>query len=180
VFRFLTVNDVTSPLNRTSSSPAIISPAQGLAMKMTRLKLVTIAVVIVAGVLFYPFESTIAPRWMIRALRPDGGYITGCAIEQRWEWRAAGAAGESIAITDASGVALFPPRTARASLMRRAIGTVNGIGFHTVPTTKSVQFFGCSDGPQPRSLGIYQFGDSITYEYRVPDRATNAPPVHLR
>jgi hypothetical protein len=149
-------------------------------MKVTRLWLVTMGVVLAAAVLFYPFESTIAPRWMIRALRPDGGYVTGCAIEQRWEWRAAGAAGESIVITDASGYAIFPPRRARASLMRRAIGTVNGIGFHTVPTVKRVQFFGCSDGAQPQSLGIYQSGDSISYEYRVPQRPTIAPPRTFR
>jgi len=142
-------------------------------MTLTRRRIVAIVLAGTAAVLLYPFESTITHRWNIRAVRPDGGTIEGCAVEQHWRWKAVGVDGRERKTTDASGYALFPERKTRASLMRRFIGNVQSIGFHTSAPVRLVEFVGCADASKP--LGIYQLGDSMTYSYVIEPRPTVVP-----
>ena len=119
------------------------------------------------AVIFYPFQSTVTNAWTIAAVNADGHPIAGCRIEQKWEWRAVGLSASAVATTDVAGRAFFPARRARASIFERSTGSIVHFNFHGPGTARSVKFFGCDEKNRQVQLGVYQFGDSLSYEHRV-------------
>ena len=122
---------------------------------------------VVFVVIFYPFKSIVTNAWTIAAVNADGHPIAGCRIEQKWEWRAVGLSESAVVTTDVSGRAFFPVRRARASIFERSTGSIVHFNFHGPGTARSVKFFGCDEKNRQVQLGVYQFGDSLSYEHRV-------------
>lgn len=120
-----------------------------------------------AVLLFFPFQTTVTNAWTISAVNVDGHPINGCRIEQKWEWPAIGLSRSDVITTNASGIAYFPSRKARASLIERAVGTVTGFNFHGPPTVRSVTFFGCDQMNRSVQLAVFQSGDSVSYRHQV-------------
>jgi hypothetical protein len=144
---------------------------------MTHTRKVGAALLVVgAFLLFFPFPATVTSIWVITAVGPDGRPVAGCSIEQLWQWRAVGVEHRDVVATDVVGHALFPRRTVRASLARRAWGLVTSAGFHSAPSGRSVQFFGCDSQSQRSQMGIYQWGDTMMYDYRVPEKPQHTSP----
>ena len=128
----------------------------------------------VFAVIFYPFQSTVTNAWTIATVNADGHPIAGCRIEQKWEWRAVGLSESAAVITDASGHAFFPVRKTRASLFERSTGSIAQFNFHGPATARSVRFFGCDEKNRSVQLGVYQLGESLSYEHRVSTAWTNS------
>ena len=132
-----------------------------------RTAIVALVALAVFAVIFYPFQSTVTNAWTIAAVNADGHPIAGCRIEQKWEWRAVGVSESATVITDASGRAAFPVRRTRASIFERSTGSIVHFNFHGPATAKSVKFFGCDEKNRQMQLGVYQLGESLSYEHRV-------------
>jgi hypothetical protein len=138
-------------------------------MPLSRPVQILAAVAIGGGVLLlYPFQVTVADRWSIRVTNSDGHPIRGCSVEQRWRWRALGVESFDIMITDESGYALFPPRTARASIVGRTLGNIATFNFHGPGNARHVEFFACNERNARTLLGIQQSGPTMSFEHRLP------------
>jgi hypothetical protein len=138
-------------------------------MLRTRRARALVAIAVAAGVLlFYPFKVTVTDLWTLTALNSDGHPIAGCRIEQQWEWGAIGVNDSAALTTDRSGKVLFPRRTVRASVAARAWGSLATFNFHGPASGRRVQFFACNEKNVRTQLGIYQLGDTMMYEHRVP------------
>jgi hypothetical protein len=137
-----------------------------LAMLTRRVVFWTLGIA-VCGVLLYPFESTVTNAWLITATNTDGHPLAGCRIEQHWEWKAIGLDRSDAATTDGSGHVMFPRRTVRANLAERVTGIVATFNFHSAPTARRVEFYGCDAKNQRTLLGISQAGPTMMYTHQV-------------
>jgi hypothetical protein len=80
------------------------------------------AAVLLLLFLIYPFKSTIVPRWRVHLADEAGTPVAGINVTEHWQHHLIEATGhEDVQQTDASGVADFPERWARASLITRTI-----------------------------------------------------------
>jgi hypothetical protein len=81
--------------------------------------------VLLAVVLFYPFETTVVPEWKIRVVDAVGNPVKGVVVNQGWRHHSIEIhRQEQSLVADAEGYVTFPRRTARAGLLVRAVGSV--------------------------------------------------------
>jgi len=83
--------------------------------------------VILAGVfllllilLFFPFKTTIVPRWRLRVVDDAGAMVRDIKVTEHWQDYLVESEGhEEMLNTDGSGMVDFPERTIRASVASR-------------------------------------------------------------
>ena len=124
--------------------------------------LVTLGVV---GVVIFPFEREITPAWAFDVVEANNAPVSGCRMEQHWEWQAVGVQRDDTAVSDAAGHVRFPRRTARASLAREWYGRLSGFSFHSPYMGPRAYFHGCAAGNHPDRLDAEKVGNDVVYRY---------------
>jgi hypothetical protein len=84
------------------------------------------AILLVLIILFYPFQSTIVPRWRVRIVDDSGVLVSGINVTEHWQHYLIESDGhEDARKTDETGVVDFPARKVRASLVARLVDAVH-------------------------------------------------------
>ena len=77
---------------------------------------------IVAIVLVYPFQTTVAPAWHLRVVDDTGVAVAGMKVTEHWQHNSLESVGhEDFETTDRDGRVSFPARPIRSSLFARAL-----------------------------------------------------------
>jgi hypothetical protein len=98
-------------------------------------KIISISIlVVILGVLLFPFKTTVVPLWKVRVVDEAGKPLAQVAVTEYWRHTSAESDDHHAeSITDDSGYVTFPRRTIRASLIRRLIGQlINRMNVHGV------------------------------------------------
>jgi hypothetical protein len=90
-------------------------------MRSSRLALAIVAVV--AAILLFPFNQTVAPEWTIYTLDADRRPLANITVREAWQQYSLENEGhEEDRLTDSSGRVFFPRRNLRSSIGQRLIG----------------------------------------------------------
>jgi hypothetical protein len=95
----------------------------------TRGRMLTVATLI-AFLLVFPFDLTIAPEWNVKVLDENGTALAGAYVSEFATQWTLGVHSEAAICTNAQGEAHFPRRTTRASIVTRVSKFVLGFGPH--------------------------------------------------
>lgn len=91
-------------------------------------------IVVLALVLLYPFETTVAPEQYVLVVTKDMHPVEGAIVRQSWQNYSLEREGHEEELpTDANGRVALPKRTIRANLIRRILGpfvSIAGQGVH--------------------------------------------------
>jgi len=80
------------------------------------------AAVLLLIILFFPFQSTTVPRWRVHVVDETGAMVPDISVTEHWQHYLLESAGhEEAHRTDETGMADFPARTVRASVVSRAL-----------------------------------------------------------
>ena len=89
------------------------------------LTLCLILLVLLAALLSYPQEISVAPALRLRVVDEAGNPIRGLLVKQEWEYMAVGSVEHfSYSTTDFNGYVEFPQRTEKISTFRRGLSIV--------------------------------------------------------
>ena len=93
-----------------------------------------IVLAVVALLMFYPFETTVAPEQRVLVVSSEMHPIQGIIVRQSWQNYSLEREGhEEELLTDENGRVTLPKRTIRANLLRRILGpfiSIAGQGVH--------------------------------------------------
>jgi len=79
--------------------------------------------VVLMGMLFYPAEQIVAPRWEVTVIDDKGARLAGINVRETWQQASVEKfAHDEVAKTDRAGKVRFPKRTIQASLISRLTG----------------------------------------------------------
>lgn len=86
------------------------------------------ALLAVALLLFYPFQTTIVPEWTLKVVDEEGAAVREVNVTEHWQhFLLENEAHEELKPVADNGSVEFPARTIRASLMRRGVATIRRI-----------------------------------------------------
>lgn len=86
------------------------------------------ALLAVALLLFYPFQTTIVPEWTLKVVDEEGAAVREVNVTEHWQhFLLESEAHEELKPVADNGAVKFPARTIRASLMRRGVATIRRI-----------------------------------------------------
>lgn len=98
------------------------------AASLSKRKWITLILLTVAGVILYPFKSTVVPSQRVLVTTNDKHPISNALVRQIWQHYSLERYGhEEDLPTDAHGRVTFPTRTIRAPLIWRVLGPLAGI-----------------------------------------------------
>jgi hypothetical protein len=118
-------------------------------MKPNRKVPLALSAVLVAALLFLPWNSTVAPRIRIQVLDETGSPAAGVRVEQEWEYFAIGSdRHREISKTDAEGYVAFPQRSVKISAVRKMLSFVISLRPHGPEMGPVASMW--AYGPEPR------------------------------
>jgi len=89
-------------------------------MTAKRRHLFSFGALLLAALLFVPWEHAVAPATRVQVLDEVGNPATDVRVEQDWEYFALGSQRQrEISLTDANGYVSFPARSVRISVARQ-------------------------------------------------------------
>ena len=95
-------------------------------MRASRLALTALA--IVAAILLFPYDQTIAPEWTIHTLDANRRPLANITVREVWQQFSLESEGhEEDRLTDSSGRVQFPRRYRRSSVGQRLIGCLKQV-----------------------------------------------------
>jgi len=124
-------------------------------VKANRKSLSAVFALLAAGLLFVPWNTTVAPAVRAQVFDERGKPAAGIRVEQEWEYLAIGSEPQrAISTTGSDGYAAFPKRSVRISLARKAISFVRSLaplmcGYGFGPSGSISAY-----GPDPRAWDI--------------------------
>ena len=78
--------------------------------------------------LFYPFQTSIVPAWSLKVVDEDGGVVRDVNVTEHWQhFLLELSSHEEVRTVATDGSVSFPERAIRASLLRRAVATIERI-----------------------------------------------------
>jgi hypothetical protein len=87
-----------------------------------------VAAIMLLLLLFYPFETTVAPTWEITVVAEDEHPRAGIFVEETWQnYSLESKSHEERLYTNANGTVTFPRRTIRSSAVWRTLGPVRSL-----------------------------------------------------
>jgi hypothetical protein len=118
-------------------------------MKPNRKVFLALSAVLVAALLFLPWNSTVAPGIRIQVLDEAGSPAAGARVEQEWEYFAIGSERHrEVSKTDAGGYVAFPQRSVRISPARKMLSFVRSLKPHGPEVGPFASMW--AYGPEPR------------------------------
>ena len=87
-----------------------------------RAKLVSVAALVLAGLVLVPFPTRIAESTRLKVTRDDGSPLPGIRVNQEWESYGIRGEGRSSNISGSAGTVEFPRRLAYGGLGTRVLG----------------------------------------------------------
>jgi hypothetical protein len=122
-------------------------------MKPNRRVTLALSAVLVTGLLFLPWDNTVALGIQIQVLDEAGSPAVGVRVEQEWEYFAIGSERHrEVSKTDARGYVAFPPRFARISLAQKILNFVRALRPHGADSGPFASIW--AYGPDPRTWDV--------------------------
>lgn len=91
-------------------------------MRLKRKHILTLGLVLLAVLLLYPWENTVAPALRLRIFDEAGNPAGGVVVKQEWEYLAVCSEEKSeYSRTDENGYVEFPQRSERVSMLRKGL-----------------------------------------------------------
>ena len=128
----------------------------------------TIALLLVLGILFYPFQTTTLPQWNLRVVDDAGTPVREINVTEHWQHYPFDYNGhEELQRTNQDGFVSFDVRTIRASLVSRLFARINAgkrSGGRTTPYGAIVAW---GSKAHATTVAVYQGNEMPQQEIRV-------------
>lgn len=94
-------------------------------MGLKRKLIIPLSLILIAVLLLYPRETTVAPALRLRVFDEAGNPASGVAVKQEWEYLAVGSEHHSeYSRTDENGSVEFRQRSEKVSMLRKGLSAL--------------------------------------------------------
>ena len=128
---------------------------------------IIVALVLILGLLIYPFKSTTVPQWNLRVLDDEGAPVREINVTEHWQhYPLDSSAHQELQRPNHDGFVSFGLRSTRASLVRRLFARIGrrGKGERLVPYAAIVAW---GSKAHATTVEVYQGSEMPQAEIRV-------------
>ncbi|MCM3872840.1 MAG: hypothetical protein ND895_19340 [Pyrinomonadaceae bacterium] len=139
-------------------------------MRIEPKHILILILILVAVLLLYPRENTVAPAFRLRVFDEAGNPASRVVVKQEWEYLAVGSEQQSeYSSTDENGYVEFPRRSERVSLLRKGLSVLRELAhlMHGYGIGPRAQVWAYGEDPHVWTFVSCEVGRSAPQELRL-------------
>lgn len=139
-------------------------------MGLKRKFIIPLSLILIAALLLYPWENTVAPALRLRVFDEAGNPASGVVVKQEWEYMAVGSEQHlEYSRTDENGYVEFRQRSERVSMLRKGLSVLRELAnfMHGYGMGPRAQVWAHGEDPHVWTFVSCGVGSSAPQELRL-------------